>query len=150
MAKEYVSKTAGEDNIGLNLSGFQEMIDILDKMDKEGEKVFKDALNAGGDIILKTMKRKVYQILHRKSGDLEKNIRMGKVRKFKDGSYSQVVGPTKGDISSAYYAKFSEWGTSKEPARPWIRPSMDESQGEAYEKIEQVMTDGIDKIFNGG
>lgn len=136
------------DEISLDLKGFQEMIDTLDRMDKDGEKIAKAGLDAGADIILKTMKRKVYQVLHRRSGELQKNIKIGKVRKT-SGYYSQVVGPGKGDITKSYYGKFSEYGTSREPARSWMRPAFDESKEEAYQKTEQIISDGIDQSFRG-
>ena len=135
--------------IELDTKGFQEMIDTLDNMGKEGEGIFKKALDEGADVVLKTMKRKVYQVLHRRSGDLEENIKTGKVRKLRNGVYSQVIGPAKGDITKAYYGKFSEYGSSHEPARPWMRPAFDESKEEAFQKIEQVMSDGIENAFKG-
>ena len=137
------------DEISLDLKGFQEMIDTLDRMDKEGENIFKRSLNKGAIPVLKTMKNKVYSILHKRSGELQKNIKIGTVRKGKSGSYSQIVGISKGDITAAYYGKFSEYGSSHEPARPWIRPSFDESKEEAFQIIEQVMSDGIENAFNG-
>jgi HK97 gp10 family phage protein len=135
--------------IELETKGFQEMIDTLEKMDKAGENIFKKALNEGAKPVLKAMKNKVYSILHKRSGELQNNIKMGTVRKGKSGTYSQIVGVSKGDISKAYYGKFSEYGSSHEPARPWIRPAFDESKEEAYQIIEQVMSDGIENAFKG-
>ncbi len=133
--------------IGLDTKGFQEMIDTLDNMGEEGETIFKKALDSGAAIILSSMKRKVYQILHRRTGALQDNIKVGKVRKLKNGVYSQVIGPAKGDITKAYYGKFSEYGTSREPARPWMRTAFDESKESAYQKIEQELTGGIYNAF---
>ena len=135
--------------VELDIKGFQEMIDTLEKMDKAGEGIIKQALNEGAKPVLVAMKNKVYSILHKRSGELQKNIKTGTVRKGKDGTYSQIVGVSKGDITKAYYGKFSEYGTSNEPARPWMRPAFDESKEEAFQKIEQVMSDGIDNAFNG-
>lgn len=125
------------------------MIDTLDNMDKKGEAIFKESLDLGAGIVLAAMKRKVYSVLHRRSGDLQKNIKMGKVRKSKSGTYSQVVGPAKGDITKSFYGKFSEYGSSHEPARPWMRPAFDESKEEAYQKIEQIISNGIENAFKG-
>jgi HK97 gp10 family phage protein len=61
--------------------------------------------------------------------------------------YSQIVGISKGDITKAFYGKFSEYGSSHEPARPWIRPAFDESKDEAYQKIEEVVFNGIESAF---
>lgn len=135
--------------IELDIKDFQKMIDTLDNMGEKGEAIFKESLNSGAEIVLTAMKRKIYSILHRRSGELQKNIKIGKVRKSKSGTYSQVIGPAKGDISKAYYGKFSEYGSSHEPARPWMRPAFDESKEEAYQKIEQIISDGIENAFKG-
>ena len=133
--------------IEFDTKGFQEMINTLDNMGKAGENIFKKALDEGAKPVLSAMKRKVYQILHRRTGKLQDNIKIGKVRKLRDGTYSQVIGILKGDISSVYYGKFSEYGSSHEPARPWQRPAFDESKDKAYAKIEQELTNGIDNAF---
>ena len=133
--------------IELDTSGFQEMINTLDKMGDDGEKTFKQALNEGADIVVDAMKRKIYQVLHRRSGEGQKGIKRGKVRKQKDGIYTQVAGITKGDISKVFYLKFSEWGSSHEPAKPWMRPAIDESEETAYQKMETVIMGGIENSF---
>ena len=133
--------------IELDMKAFQNMVNTLDNMGKDGEKVFIQALDAGASVILPVMKRRVYQVLHRRTGNLYENIKTGKVRKLKSGVYSQIVGISKGDISKAYYGKFSEYGSSHEPARPWIRPAFDESKDEAYQRIESTIADGVEKSF---
>jgi HK97 gp10 family phage protein len=133
--------------IKLETKGFQELIDTLDDMDEEGIKVFKQALNDGAAVVLPVMRRKVYEVLRKRSGDLQKNIKKGTVRKLKNGGYSQIIGISKGDVSVAYYGKFSEYGTVHEPARPWIRPAFDESKEEAYQKIESTLVSGIKQSF---
>ncbi len=140
-------------DIQFDLSGFQEMIDTLDSMGKEGEKLFKKALDEGAKPVLEAMKRKapIYSGPPKKGitpGLLRDNIKVGQVRKNKDGVFSQVVGPGKGDISKVFYGKFSEYGTSSEPAKPWMRPAFDESQGEAYNIIENTLQEGIEQAFN--
>lgn len=91
--------------IELDTKAFQSMIDTLDNMGKDGEKIFIQALDDGAAVILPVMKRKVYQVLHRRTGNLYENIKTGKVRRLKSGVYSQIVGISKGDISKAYYGR---------------------------------------------
>lgn len=148
MGKVFDGNERGCQNmIELDTKAFQQMIDALDSMGKDGEKIFTEALDNGAAVILPVMKRKVYQVLHRRTGNLYENIKTGKVRKLKNGVYSQIVGISKGDISKAYYGKFSEWGSSHEPARPWIRPAFDESKDEAYQRIKSTIMDGVEKSF---
>jgi HK97 gp10 family phage protein len=143
----YVNERGCRIMIELNTIGFQEMIDTLDNMGKDGESIFKKALDNGADVVLPAMKRKVYSVLHRRSGELQKNIKIGKVRKLKNGVYSQIIGISKGDITKAYYGKFSEYGSIHEPARPWMRPAFDESKETAYQRIEETITNGINQSF---
>lgn len=48
----------------------------------------------------------------------------------------------KGD---AFYWKFLEFGTSKQPAQPFLRPAFDSKKEKAVEVIKQVLADGIAK-----
>jgi len=131
-------------DIELDLLGFQEMIDTLDSMGEEGEKIFKNSLNEGAKPVKAAMERRAPV----RTGLLKVNIKIGSVRKLKNGIYTQVIGPGKGDISKVFYGKFTEYGTSKQPAKPWMRPAFDESQDEAYRIIEQIIQDGIEQSFN--
>jgi hypothetical protein len=91
--------------ISIGTQGFQEMINALSNMDEEGVKIFKKSLNEGAAVVLPVMRRKVYEVLHRRSGELQRNIKTGRVRKLKSGAYSQIIGISKGDVSKAYYGK---------------------------------------------
>ena len=124
----------------IELKGFQEMIDTLEKMDKAGDGIFKQALNEGIKPVIVALKHRVPVL----TGKLRDSINIGKVRKGKTGTYSQITGPR-----GEWYGKFSEFGTSKEPARPWLRPAFDESKEEAFQTIEKVMSDGIENAFKG-
>jgi HK97 gp10 family phage protein len=126
--------------IELDTKGFQEMIDTLEKMDKEGEGIIKKALNEGIKPVINALKRRAPVL----TGKLCDSINIGKIRKGKSGTYSQITGPR-----GEWYGRFSEFGTSKEPAHPWLRPAFDESQEEAYTKIETVMFEGIENAFKG-
>jgi len=121
----------------LDLSGFQEMIDTLGRME-DGEKVFTKALNEGIKPVVDALKRHVPVL----TGKLRDSVTVGKVRKSKSGSYSQIAGP-KGE----FYGIYSEHGTSKQPAKPWMRPAFDESQAEAYKIIEETLQNGIKQSF---
>lgn len=167
--------------IELDTKGFQEMIDALDNMGKDGETIFKRALDEGIKIVQKAIQRHtpVYKGPAKKGvepGLLKANILIGKVRRLADGVYSQVVGPTKGDISKVFYGKFLEYGwkslkkgetvasrhrvnakarkmqsieygSSEIHAQPFMRPGFDESKDEAYAKVEKIIMDGIEQSY---
>lgn len=44
----------------------------------------------------------------------------------------------------AYTWRFSELGTSKEPARPWIRPTWDGSESEIADAVRDTLAKAID------
>ena len=47
--------------------------------------------------------------------------------------------------SSLWYAKFSEFGTSRQAARPWGRPAVDEGAGEAIGAMGVELGAGIER-----
>lgn len=49
--------------------------------------------------------------------------------------------------SPAYTWRFSELGTSKEPARPWIRPSWDSHEGEIADAVRERLASAIDEAL---
>ena len=55
------------------------------------------------------------------------------------GSY-ELPGP-------AYYWRFGELGTSKEPARPWIRPTWDSNEQEIADAVRDRLGTAIDEAL---
>jgi len=47
----------------------------------------------------------------------------------------------------AYYWRFSELGTSKEPARPWIRPTWDSNEDEIANAVRDRLGTAIDEAL---
>lgn len=47
--------------------------------------------------------------------------------------------------SPAYTWRFSELGTSREPARPWIRPAWDGSEDEIVQATRDALASAIDR-----
>jgi HK97 gp10 family phage protein len=124
--------------IELDTKDFQKMIDTLDNMGKDGDNIFTKAINEGIKPIIDALFRRVPVL----TGKLRDSINIGKVRRSRSGTYSQIAGPR-----GEWYGNFSEFGTSKEPARPWLRPAFDESKENAYQRVEKVIMDGIEQSF---
>lgn len=51
--------------------------------------------------------------------------------------------------SPAYTWRFSELGTSKEPARPWIRPTWDSNEDEIAAAVRARLASAIDEALSG-
>lgn len=49
----------------------------------------------------------------------------------------------------AYYWRFSELGTSNEPARPWIRPTWDSHEDEIADAVRKRLASAIDEALSG-
>lgn len=119
-----------------------EMIVAFNKLGSKADEVIDNFLEEGAKILESAAKQKVYQVLKRRTGNLQANIKTGEIWENKKGKFI-VVGPAKGDNSVAYYGKFSEYGTSRQKATPWLRPAMIENEA----KIEKLFHDKIDKAI---
>lgn len=49
--------------------------------------------------------------------------------------------------SPSYTWRFSELGTSKEPARPWIRPAWDSHEAEITDAVRERLASAIDEAL---
>ena len=83
-----------------------------------------------------TLKRSVYQKQIRELSNMLKQTFYVGVRK---GKKYRNQGK-KGNLSQdAYYARFVEFGTSKMPARPFMRPAFEAKKGEAVVAIKAYL-----------
>lgn len=132
----------------VSFEGFPEFEKALKKLEDLGTKgdfIMEDALKEGAKIVQdEAMKRAPH-----KTYKLRDNIKIGDIRETKRGM-NIVVGPTKGDISEVFYGKFSEFGTSREPARPWLRPALDRKKNEIQQKMMDIIMKGIEDTVQGG
>lgn len=53
-----------------------------------------------------------------------------------------------GGRNPAYTYRFSELGTSKEPARPWIRPTWDSNEDEIEAAVRSRLASAIDEALS--
>ena len=116
-----------------------EGLDALDravrKLPKNVQKrVLKGALRAGGRVIAKDAKQRV----PKKSGELKKSISVQAGKNQQDGATVFVATRPK-----AFYSHMIEFGTSKMPARPFLRPAFDATQQEVIKKIGEALAKGI-------
>ena len=117
----------------IKLEGIDELISKLGKLGSEGRDIKKDALSQAGEVVAKSMKElaprsatgTIHMADHIKVSDLEE----------KNGMSFVSVGPSKGDNSSFFYSKFTEWGTSKIPAVHWAEGSLQKSK----KKIKDII-----------
>jgi HK97 gp10 family phage protein len=123
--------------VKLTTKGFEEYLENLARAGKNIDAVTDKALNAGGEVLLKGMKRRVPKDTH----NLENNLKIEGPKK--DGNYHFViVGLVHADANTARYGTAQEYGwLSKKghnPGQPYIRPTLDEDKRKAGKAMLEV------------
>jgi len=138
----------------VEMRGFKELEKSLLQLEtKVAKKVVRQALRAGGKILLKAVKQKVPV----DTGELKKNIKV-KAGKRKKGQASIFVGTSEKNYSGPYfYASFVEYGhlqgsrniakANREfvAARPYMRPSFDLTKKAVEKEITTKLLEGINR-----
>lgn len=129
--------------------GLQELGAKIDKMFKDtAKKAIRKASNAGTEVFRREIRAKA-PVRQDETPKGSKGRRPGYLKKHigrwtkpnADGSLSTFTGPTK----SAFYANFYEFGTSHQPARPFMRPVFDGKKDEAEKVFAEVLKTEIEK-----
>lgn len=77
-------------------------------------------------------------------------VRSGGKRSYANTSRNRAqnrVGEKYEVASPAYYWRFSELGTSKQPATPWIRPAWDSHEAEITDAVRERLASAIDEAI---
>jgi len=119
----------------LDTKGFSEYLEKLVQAGKNVDQAAAAALEAGGDVLLKGMQRRV----PKDTGNLESHLE--RTEPEQDGNYIFVmVGLSKNaDARTARYAVAQEYGTSSMTAQPYIRPTLDSDMGAARKAMRVVL-----------
>lgn len=107
------------------IKGLEELIKNLTALpDKLEKRVIRAAVRQGANVI----KKKAQDYVPVDKGDLKKSIKVSG-SKAKPGVIAFKVRPTgnKKKGISIFYGRFQEFGTSKMPAHPFMRPAYDEA-----------------------
>lgn len=84
-------------------------------------------------------------------GITRKNVIAAGAKKNEPGTFTsgvRVRGERRDDgTSPAYTWRFSELGTSREPARPWIRPTWDNNEDEIAGAVRDRLGSAIDEAL---
>jgi HK97 gp10 family phage protein len=119
----------------LTTSGFSEYLEKLAQAGKDVDQAAAAALEAGGDVLLEGMQRRVPKDTHNLEQHLERT------EPEQDGNYVFVlVGLNKdADADTARYGNAQEYGTSSMTAQPYIRPTLDSDMGAARKTMKKVL-----------
>lgn len=139
---------------GMTFSGGAEIAANLALLtDKLRKRVLRRAAVAGASIVKKRAKEIAISKGVFDTGATVRNI-AGKVERSNDPDYVQInIGvrhgkPKKGakKQDDPFYWHFSEFGTSKQAARPFIRPAFEESKEQVLEVVAETLRAGIEKF----
>lgn len=122
----------------LDFSSIEKFQKKLEELGRKGSIIENEALISGAEVINKEIIRTAPE----KTGKAKKYLKVSKVTKEK-GIKVVKVGISKEDNSQAFYLKFHEYGTSKMPARPFMRPAFERKRKEALEKTYEVIRKGL-------
>lgn len=148
---------------GMTFSGGAEIAANLALLQvKMRKKIMRSAAVAGAQVV----KKRAAEIAKAKgvidTGATIRNI-AGKVNKATSEDYLQInIGVRHGqirdekrrakkqgravkDVDDPWYWRFTEFGTSKQAARPFMRPAFEESRERVLEVVSQKLKDGIER-----
>ena len=124
-----------------NVTGLDDVMKEMMQHQQAAEEAIPEMLNAGADILVKAQKSEVQSMKLVDTGDMMKSIKGDKIKKDKDGnSYIDVYpkGKDRKGVRNAEKAFIAEYGTSKIPARPWMRTANEKCSDEITETEKEI------------
>lgn len=135
------------------LSDLEKKLQMLTDVgrDKDTRKVLRRSVSQGAKIFQDEMKLTAPRQTEpraRGSGGARFGPLFSKIRRSvrfltRESAVLARVGPNK---DTRWYASFFEFGTSRQPARPWLRPLFDRKAPQALSKTTQELTEGVLRV----
>ena len=127
----------------LETKGFSEYLEALVKAGKDVDRIADQALEAGGDILLQGMDRRV----PKDTGNLQANLERSAPEQDGNFHFLTIGLSRNADAETARYGAAQEYGWGpNHPAQPYIRPAIDEDMKTARAAMKAVFL----KFLNGG
>lgn len=120
----------------LKVEGADDIIRALRRADEDLKKELNDLVSEAAEIVFREADSKVPI----KTGAARASLRIEVGTNEKGVFYANV---TVGDVANTFYITFYELGTSRQPPRPFMRPSLDKSKT----KIRQHLIEGLRKAI---
>ena len=106
------------------VTGLDDVMKEMMSHQAAAEVAIPEMLNAGAEILVKSQKGQAQSMKIRNTGDFINSIKAAKIKKDRDGNSYIEVSPQGKDhkgVRNAEKGFIAEYGTSKIPARPWMR-----------------------------
>lgn len=121
------------------IEGADEVIKILENMGAAASDVLEQAAQAGGQIVLEDAKNRCSV----NTGALKASLHIEKGKSKKPDVKQEVkISPGKQE----YYGTFVELGTTRQAARPYLRPAVDKNKEKIAEAVTQEIARAIGRI----
>lgn len=143
MAKSFTIKVDGLADLGARMKGLSKDVNT---------RIGRAATAAGAGVIRKSAQAKVPV----DTGNLKKNIIVKRIPQGESSLTSEhIVTVRQGKLTDkqkgaglqdAYYGRFVEHGTSKMPARPYLRPAYDQDKQKAVDAIKARIEARLKKV----
>jgi len=114
----------------VDMTGMEELFNQLDSLGEDASKALKEAVMKGAEIVREDASRRA----PRRTGKLSQSIIIESAEVEPD-YVSVKIGPNK----EAFYGRFVEMGTSKMPAKPFLRPAWDANK----ENVKKIISDEL-------
>lgn len=136
------------DGISITLAGYEELSDKLKALEpKLSRKILRDAFKAIGADLLEIVRANAPQgdgdDGH--AGELREAIQM-KVSVTKRRVQVTVGASDKSFAGQEFYFTFNELGSSHQPARPFLRPALEQNKSRYYDEIAERIKAGLDEL----
>lgn len=119
----------------LKVDGVDDIVNALQKADDELQRSLHDLISEAAEIVFREADARVPI----KSGKSRNTLRIEVGKKGKGVFYANVVVGDGTGKEDPYYITFYELGTSRQPPRPFMRPSLDKSKT----KIRAHLVEGL-------
>lgn len=126
------------------LKNTKQLMRLLKTVDsKIAKKIMRQAVRAGSKLILDEVRATV----PRDTGALRKALKIKTFRSRK--AIRMLVGSAEKDFTGKhYYGSFIEYGTSKMPAKPYLRPAFDRKENAAAMAITEKVRSGLSGVLS--
>lgn len=126
-----------------NTVGFDDLEKEFLKQSEVAAKAIPKMLEAGAEVLVKAQKEEAKALKVENKGDLIRSIKATKVKQT-DIDASITVAPTgknRSGVRNAEVGFVNEYGTSKQPARPWMETANIKSEEKVHQAMVKVWED---------
>lgn len=133
-----------------------EFLSKLSRLGSQTDKIAEKVLQAGGEVALNKVKSNLTAVIgtgnkakSRSTGELVKSLGLSPVRVDRNGIHDIKVGfsELRSDGSSnAKIANILEYGTSTQPAKPFLKTAKSASKKQCIEAMKSALESEVEKI----